>query len=322
MLSALSIDVFYSGRYPPVVAEDLNSLRTLLMLYETRSVTVAAERHHVSQPTVSYTLSRLRRRFGDDLFRREGNTLVPTSRARRLYDALHEPFTKVDRVVSEASSVFDPALVGGEVVLSLSSLGEITWLPIIFAAFERRAPTMRLRVTPLDIAAVEDDLVRGTVDLAITMTVLPSARLWREPFYDPEYVAVTHADHPLGPNEEDVRDRRFLVVGGREGHVFLRDALYEHGLDERVVLSVHGYAAVPHLLETTDLVALLPRYFAEVYRRHLPLAVSRLPWPVPNPRTALYSRREESLSPAQTWFRTLVLDSLRADLPHYERLDR
>ena len=42
------------------MAEDLNSLRTLLMLYETRSVTAAAERLNVSQPTVSYTLARLR----------------------------------------------------------------------------------------------------------------------------------------------------------------------------------------------------------------------------------------------------------------------
>lgn len=303
------------------MAEDLNSLRTLLMLYETRSVTAAAERLNVSQPTVSYTLARLRRRFGDDLFRREGNTLVPTNRAGRLYDALHEPFNRVDQVVSQASDVFDPALVGGEAVLALSSLGEITWLPIIHRAFEKAAPTMRLRVTPLDIGTVEEDLVRGTVDLAVTMTVLPSARLWREPFYDPEYVAVTHADHSLEPGEEGVRGRRFVAVAGREGHVFLRDALYEHGLAEQVVLSVHGYAAVPHLLENSDLVALLPRYFAEVYRRHLPLAVSPLPWPVPNPRTALYSRREEALSPAQSWLRTLVRDALRTGLPHYERLD-
>lgn len=304
------------------MAEDLNSLRALLMLYETRSVTAAAERLNVSQPTVSYTLARLRRRFGDDLFRREGNTLVPTNRAARLYDALHEPLRRVDQIASQASSAFDPGLVGGEVVLALSSLGEVTWLPIIFEEFQRQAPSMRLRVVPLDIGSVEEDLVRGTVDLAITMTVLPSARLWREPFYDPEYVGVTNAAHPLEPGEEGVRDRRFVVVAGREGHVFLRDALYEHGLAERVVLSVHGYAAVPHLLETTDLVALLPRYFAEVYRRHLPLAIRRLPWPVPNPRTALYSRREEVLSPAQSWLRTLVLDALRTGLPHYERLDR
>lgn len=302
------------------MAEDLNSLRTLLVLYETRSVTAAAERLSVSQPTVSYTLARLRRRFGDDLFRREGNTLVPTNRAGRLYDALHEPFSRVDQVVSQASDVFDPSLVGGEAVLALSSLGEVTWLPIIVEQFQRQAPTMRLRVVPLDIGSVEEDLVRGTVDLAITMTVLPSARLWREPFYDPEYVAVTPAAHPLEPGEEGVRDRRFVVVAGREGHVFLRDALYEHGLAEQVVLSVHGYAAVPHILATADLVALLPRYFAEVYCRHLPLAVRPLPWPVPNPRTALYSRREEALSPAQAWLRTLVLDALRSGLPHYERL--
>ena len=49
---------------------DLNQLRTFVVLYELRSVTAAADRLHVTQPTVSYTLRRLRERFSDELFRR------------------------------------------------------------------------------------------------------------------------------------------------------------------------------------------------------------------------------------------------------------
>ena len=60
---------------------DLNQLRTFVVLYELRSVTAAAESLHVTQPTVSYTLRRLRERFGDDLFRREGHERVPTGKA-------------------------------------------------------------------------------------------------------------------------------------------------------------------------------------------------------------------------------------------------
>ena len=50
---------------------DLNQLRTFVVLYELRSLTATAEFLHVTQPTVSYTLARLRERFGDDLFLHE-----------------------------------------------------------------------------------------------------------------------------------------------------------------------------------------------------------------------------------------------------------
>lgn len=302
------------------MAEDLNSLRTLLMLYETRSVTASAERLHVSQPTVSYTLGRLRRRFGDELFRRAGNTLVPTSRAALLYDALREPLSRVDRVTSQAAGSFDPAALRGEFVLALSSMGEISWLPTIVEAVERQAPGVRLRVTPLDVGSVEEGLVRGVVDLAITMTVLRTERLWREPFYDVEYVAVTGARHPLAPGEEGLRSRRFVEVAGRGGHVFLREALHEHGLADRVFLVVDGYAAVPHALESTDLVGLLPRYFAENFKRRYDLAIHALPWKVPSPPTAAYTRMESTLSRGQAWLRGVAVEALRTSLPRYAPL--
>ncbi len=68
---------------------DLNQLRTFVVLYELRNLTAVADRLHVTQPTVSYTLGRLRQRFGDDLFRREGHVMVPTPRATQLFGPLH-----------------------------------------------------------------------------------------------------------------------------------------------------------------------------------------------------------------------------------------
>ncbi|MPM60117.1 hypothetical protein SDC9_106964 [bioreactor metagenome] len=102
--------------------------------------------------------------------------------------------------------------------------------------------------------------------------------------------------------------------------MFLREALHEHGLAERVFLVVDGYAAVPHALESTDLVALLPRYFAETFKRRHDLAIRALPWPVPSPPTAVYSRIGSTLSRGQAWLRGVALEALRTDLPTYPRL--
>lgn len=290
---------------------DLNQLRTFVVLYELRSLTAAAHRLHVTQPTVSYTLARLRERFGDDLFRREGHAMVPTARATQLFGPLHEALAQVDATVNDAAE-FDPTTFTGELALGLTSIGEQTFLPPIMAALARERSTPHLHVTRLDADEVEEELTRGTIDVAITVSLMDTSRLWRTRVRSVEYVALSSAAHPLPASGPDMfAGRRFVRVSSRGGHVFPLQALVEHGLMPQVALTVEEYATVPAVLVTTDLVVMLPRHVAEVFCGWFPvLQIAELPWPGHSSPVALYTRREASLSPAQRWFRTLVLDAV------------
>lgn len=290
---------------------DLNQLRTFVVLYELRSLTAAAERLHVTQPTVSYTLRRLRQRFNDDLFRREGHAMVPTTRATQLFGPLHEALAQIDATVSDPDA-FEPATFGGELALALTSIGEQTFLPPIMAALAREASAVHLQVERLDADQVEDGLVRGTIDAAITVSLLGSPRLWRTRVRSVEYVAVTSTAHPLpATGAKMFAGRRFVRVSVRGGHVFPLQSLVEHGLMPQVALTVEEYATVPAVLEATDLVVLMPRHVAEVFRGWFPgLRIAELPWPAQSTPVALYTRSEVSLSPAQRWFRSIVLDAV------------
>src|SRR5437763_1783560 len=65
-------------------ALDLNLLLVLDAVLESRSVTQAARRLHLSQSAVSNALARTRSMLGDPLLVRDGRGLVPTPRAREL----------------------------------------------------------------------------------------------------------------------------------------------------------------------------------------------------------------------------------------------
>ncbi len=290
---------------------DLNQLRTFVVLYEVRSLTATADRLHVTQPTVSYTLARLRARFGDDLFRREGNVMVPTPRATQLFGPLHEALAQIDATVSDSAD-FDPADFDGELALGLTSIGEQTFLPPIMAALTRLGSAPRLVVKRLDAEAAEEELVRGTIDLAITVSLLDVSRLWRTPVRGVEYVALTSREHALPPTGPGMFEgRRFIRVSTRGGHVFPQQALVEHGLVPQVALTVEEHSTVPAVLVSTDLVALLPRHVADVFCGWFPsLETADLPWPGTSSPVALYTRRETNLSPAQRWFRRLVLHAV------------
>jgi len=290
---------------------DLNQLRTFVVLYELRSLTAAADRLHVTQPTVSYTLSRLRERFQDDLFRREGHVMVPTARATQLFGPLHEAIAQIDATVSEPDE-FEPAGYSGELVLGLTSIGEQTFLPPIMMALAREEAVPHLQIERLDADQVEDGLVRGTIDLAMTVSRMTTPGLWRTRVRAVEYVALTSSARPLPKTGPDMfAGRRFIRVSARGGHVFPLRALTEHGLLPQVALTVEEYATVPAVLAATDLVVLLPRHVAEVFRGWFPdLQIAELPWPGDSTPVALYTRREASLSPAQRWFRALVLEAV------------
>ena len=57
---------------------DLNLLLVLDALFDERNVTAVARRLRVSQPTVSFSLKKLREFFNDELFVRQGATMQPT----------------------------------------------------------------------------------------------------------------------------------------------------------------------------------------------------------------------------------------------------
>ncbi|MBT2249041.1 LysR family transcriptional regulator [Arthrobacter sp. BHU FT2] len=291
---------------------DLNQLRTFVMLYELRSVTAVSQRLHVTQPTVSHTLRRLRARFGDELFRREGHDMVPTAKATQLFGPLHEALAQIDATVSETDA-FDPAGFSGELMLALTSIGEQTFLPPIMAALEREASRPHLQVERLDSDQVEDGLARGTIDLAITVSMINSPQLWRSHVRAVEYVALVSGKHSLPSTGAGMfTGRHFLRVSARGGHIFPLEVLTEHGLMRQVVLTIEDYATVPAVLSATDLVALLPRHVAEVFRGWFPgLQIADLPWSGQSTPVSLYSRREASLTSAQRWFRSLILTAVR-----------
>lgn len=77
------------------MTKDLNLLRLLVVLNEEKQTITAARKLHVSQPTISVMLRKLREQFNDPLFVRDKNKLEPTARCKQI---LHDLPTMLDRL--------------------------------------------------------------------------------------------------------------------------------------------------------------------------------------------------------------------------------
>ncbi len=240
---------------------DLVQVRTFVHLYETRSVTATAELLHVTQPTVSYTLAKLRRRFGEELFVRTAQGLAPTPAATELYEPFRSALETIDRAAGPAAP-FDPAAAEREFTVMLSEFGELSFLPLLLGRLAEAAPRARLMVRHLVVDDAPDLLTRGQVDLVVTSARLPEQLLVRRPFMVVDYVALAAADHPRLRGERAAASvlaaERFASVRGTTGHLGPVRLLERLGLESRVDLELSDYSAVPYVVAETALVAIVP----------------------------------------------------------------
>ncbi|MDW5377623.1 LysR family transcriptional regulator [Halomonas sp. HP20-15] len=284
---------------------DLNLVRVFVTLYAARSVTLAAERLHVTQPSVSYALARLRELFGDRLFVRSRDGMEPTFTAIQLYPALRDSLAQIDSVL-EGNREFEPRHSRRRFRLALTDLGEMALLPRILAHLHAQAPEIELEVVPLEIDKAEDWLATGKVNAVICSRPIAAASIERRVVLsDERYVCLLNRDHStIGDSLslEQFIQARHAVVAASTGHGLAEDVLREQGLQRKVSLKVSHFSSLPRILQKSDLLAILPEQIASTFAREAPLKVLDLPFEVPPFEVALHWQAHTARSPAQHWF--------------------
>ncbi|GHE73358.1 LysR family transcriptional regulator [Streptomyces capitiformicae] len=122
---------------------DLNLLVPLDALLQERSVTRAAQRLGLSQPTVSAALARLRRHFGDELLTRVGNQYELTPLAEHLASHAKRTLDSANRVFDTRPD-FDPAIAEREFNLIVTDVQLATFGRVLTGQVANRRP----RTTP------------------------------------------------------------------------------------------------------------------------------------------------------------------------------
>jgi len=143
----------------------LRQLEYLVAVVDLGTLSQAATRLHVTQPTVSHQLALLERRLGVPLFERVGRGVRPTEAARALARAGHLMLESGRRGVEEArrAGQGDDRLTVG-LVASLAA----TVLPPALAAWRKDNPDSEVRIREyLRRDELVDALVRGEADVAV-----------------------------------------------------------------------------------------------------------------------------------------------------------
>lgn len=171
----------------------LRHMRIFQKIYETQSVTRAAEALHMTQPAVTRALQELEKYYGLRLFERLNRRLTVTEAGRRMYDyALHltETFDTMEKSLRdwERQGVLR---VGASVSLGCSLL------PQLARTFQEEHPGVEVRVRIANGELLRRDLLENRLDLALLDGEENGADLMLTPFAAGEMALIVPPGHPL-----------------------------------------------------------------------------------------------------------------------------
>ncbi|MDF2153538.1 LysR family transcriptional regulator [Vibrio sp. CAU 1672] len=178
------------------MTKDLNLLRLLVILNEERQTVQAAKRLHVSQPTISVMLKKLREQFNDPLFVRDKNKLEPTLRCQQLLEQLPALLDGLDTLYVDESK-WDISQVTGELSLLFSPpLMSTLAVPLVNKIAEQ-APNATVECYHWAFDAIRDMELKRKCWGFSYLPMPTNKNILQKDIGNDEFVMVMRNDHPL-----------------------------------------------------------------------------------------------------------------------------
>lgn len=293
---------------------NLNLLRSLHILLQECHVTRAAERLHITQSAMSRQLAQLRELCQDPLLIREGNQLVPSSKATQLQTKLDALLAEFDALLTDAP--FDPSTYHGELVFASSDYVAHYVLPHIAVHLTALAPN-------LDIAfqlwqpKLLNELHQSNIQLASSMfpeqpTAVSSMHIGSD-----KSVCIMRCGHPLADScQLDIEDflsySHIKITGGGDKDSFIEDYLQHLGQQRRIAFKVPFFATAMDRLVNSDYLLVVPEHIASNLSKHWPVIYLPLPFAAPIQHYWLFWHPKYDNQPAHRWLRMQIADTLKS----------
>lgn len=288
---------------------DLNLFRVFDAVYRSGSLTQAAAQLHLTQPAISNALARLRHRFGDPLFVRSGRRVSATPRAHAMAPDVEAALQGLRRALA-GSDAFRPEQSQRRFVIGMRDVLEFVLLPALGAQFLQEAPGLRLQSARVERRQLEPELASGSLDLVIDVPYTCSTAVQYEPLFEETLCVAMRRDHPLAARRLTQKAwlaaPQVVVSSRRSGPVLEELALQRLGIRREAALRCQHYYAACHLVASSDLLLVLPRYYGEWFGRHLPLKLAPLPVALPSLSVMLYWHRNAEHDPGNRWLRERI----------------
>ena len=171
----------------------LRHLKVFVTVCLEGSITLAAQKLYVSQPSVSLTIKDLEAYYGVKLFERISKKLQITSEGQTLYEYASRIVTQFDNMNESLKKM----KIGGSLYLGAGiAVGKLI-MPRLVKDFMEAFPDIDVRVNIFSSDSIERLLSENSLDIAMLEDTVHAANLVQIPVETSPLVAISRFDHPL-----------------------------------------------------------------------------------------------------------------------------
>lgn len=297
-----------------ITAIDLNLLNIFVVLMEEQNVSRAAKRVHLSQPSVSHALGRLRDYFDDPLLVRGSKGMVATPKAFKLIDPIRLHLQGLNKVLTNQRP-FVAATATGTIRVSGTDYFEHLLLPKLIPSL-KAAPYVNVYTENAPDNLPKPQLEDGRLDIAIAAFFgrLPEG-FYKQKLYDESFVGAARKGHPILNKKASLQafvSYPHIVVSLKGAHKHVVDLeLKENGLERRIAFSVSNLLSSGPLLSSSDCIIAIPRRVAKHFAKNFQIETFELPIKIPQfDIVQIWHNRMQS-DPLHSWFRRQIKEACK-----------
>ncbi len=296
----------------------LRQLQYVAAVAQELSFRRAAERCHVSQPSLSTQLIEVEEALGVRLFERGRKRVLVTATGRDFVERAQRLLRDADDLVNTARRAADP--FSGSVRLGVIPTISPYLVPSLTAHLRKAFPRLRILWSEETTAAVIEKLADGRLEGAVLALEADIGDVEREIIGTDPFVLVTRPEHPLAAKASpastaELRDEEVLLL--TEGHCLREQALElcDSARAREGEFRATSLCTLVQMVSSSGGVTLIPTMAVDVEAKRARLHVRPLASPSAKRTIALVWRKGASL---EALLRSIA-KVMREAYPHSER---
>ena len=238
---------------------DLNLFVIFDAIMQEQSITAAAQRLFMTQPSVSNAVARMRHSWNDELFVKQGRGIKATPFANQLWQQISEPLYTINNAVNPVQFIAAIARRRFRIALT-DGMTSVLWLPLR-KIIEQQAPGIDLHAVPFR-GDGEHLLLSNEVDLVLDSYKGNNKLIHSQWMSDFKFVCVMRPDHALAKKSLSLEiflaaEHLFVSLSG-DAQGVVDSQLTELGEQRRIAMTVNSFSGAFPLLAETNLICTLP----------------------------------------------------------------
>lgn len=182
---------------------------------EEKSISKAAQKLFITQPSLSKCVQKVESALGTKLFKRTSTGLIPTFAGEKYYQVATEILNIYNDFEIEMSDINN--LKKGRITIGCTIYLATHILPVIIPMFKRECPNIELYVVEKNSTELEKELAAGKVDFALMHTspvynISDTSNIHFYPLYKDPFILVTQKDHPLSKHAVNVKGLEYPTI--------------------------------------------------------------------------------------------------------------